>query len=603
MSAFLVNFFRAFAPALCVLSLCFAVVGLLLAYAGGDANQYLIFDHSADLLANYKLLLQYGFPLQKADFVYHQFFYDTGVPLLLSWLFGNPHVAYYVYIVLLASILACGVFLLARCAGAKGAAWLAYPLVALMILLIVLDSTEEVFVTAFAFRFRPGLHVFMIPLFWVALNILFAQSAANARRWAAAFFVLLLPLKYSYVIVSVWIVLPIVAGVGVALFAGWIKMGNANWKILLSVIVAVYCTEIVLRETISELLFADIVSHGAENVSFSFSQFLFVGQQFLLWAAYMARMHFLLTMIWAAFIVTAAWLLIKNIVAANIWTKKRRHKSQKRKTQNTNPYALCAVAFLLFAVLFSLAAVLASGKFGIWGRIEHFSNHRYFMPAIYIPLFLGWPVLLALWERRSAPYMQMGAAAGALAIIFCALPLFRYLPQVARLADYTSPFLQCADAEIKKRELRIGLANTDFASYVSSYLSAADGERLKIFSIFNLRALHQVSQRDFDVKNNPFVHVPLYRLWEWERAGKSPTRFDYIIANSTDERVSMQAPEIARCPWRLTNPETCYDYYSQGTYGAFIDGQTIVDYYGAPKEIFRCEGIDFYVYDNTPFQR
>ena len=54
-------------------------------------------------------------------------------------------------------------------------------------------------------------------------------------------------------------------------------------------------------------------------------------------------------------------------------------------------------------------------------------------------------------------------------------------------------------------------------------------------------------------------------------------------------------------PQRLHKPEECYDYAYGDIHRHFINPSEVIKYYGVPKAQFRCEGIDFLIYDNARY--
>ena len=572
--------------ALCLLAFIAAVLGLVLGYAGDSANRYFLLDHGGSLVKDYLSWLEHGFPLQREAYNVSMFFTDISIPLLFSILFSNPYLAMYPTSIYTWFMTALGAFLLARRSGAGSVAWLAWPLVGLMALLVVLDSTEEIFVTAITYVFRGGLHALLPLMFWLALSILFAPSAKNAIRYAVVFIILFVPLKFSYIIVSVWLTLPIVLTVGLALLARWLRFSSINWKILIAALVMGYLLESALHQTIVSIFYLGENVTDSSKGAFSINMFQFSLRQFLVnWGANIVVKHPFLSLIWAGFVA-----LTVRAVYLGIF-----RKATKKNKQHTMPTpTLCALSLLLFAIAVSIAATVLFSQYYLWGRWWHFANHRYFLPSIYIPLFWGIPTLLAFYlpalrhrfARIDAAIIWGGGALAA-AVLVCALPLFRHLPQIGSLATYTSPFLECAGSELEKRGLKTGIGPSNTGGYVGIHLLPSHG--IKTVPVFNTRSATEIyQQQKFPLSQPPFRALTA--------TDKIPDNIDFVIANWTDERKEMLAPEISRCPWRLENPRECYDYEWTAHAELFIKPEHITDYYGEPKEVFRCEGVDFYVY-------
>ena len=571
--------------ALCLLAFIAAVLGLVLGYAGDSANRYFLLDHASHNVKNYLLLKEHGFPLQKETSNYGQFFTDVSIPMLFSMLFSNPYLAVYLSSIYIWFMMALGAFLLARRCGAGSVAWLAWPLAGLMALLVVLDSTEEIFVTAITFGFRGHLNAMLPLMFYLAVSILFASSLKTAIRYAVVFAILFVLLKFSYVIVSLWLTLPIVLTVALALLARWLRFSSINWKILIAALVIGYLLESALHQTMVSMLYLKESVHAATDTTAWLSRYHFSLRQFFVnWGANIVMKHPLLSLTWAGFAALTVWAVYLGIF----------RKATKKNKQHTMPTpALCALSFFLFAIILGMTATAVLGKYYLWGRWWHFANHRYFMPSIYIPLFWGIPTLLAFYlpalRRRFAridSIILWGGSALAAIVLVCALPLFRHLPQIGSLATYTSPFLECADSELEKRGLKTGIGPLGIGVYLTNYLP---DNGVQVIPMFNTRAAIETYQRqNFPARQPPFR--------PHQETDKIPEDIEFIITNWTDARHTMSAPETARCPWRRENPRECYDYEWTPHAELFIKPEHITDYYGAPKEVFRCEGVDFYVY-------
>lgn len=100
------------------------------------------------------------------------------------------------------------------------------------------------------------------------------------------------------------------------------------------------------------------------------------------------------------------------------------------------------------------------------------SHPRYFIPPLLIPLFFGWPFLLAGWnrigklvERTYVMWVLVGA--------ICCFSLFMFrgkvknLPAITQLSDYYPPFIQCLDTQTRERHLRYGISSYWLAKYIT----------------------------------------------------------------------------------------------------------------------------------------
>jgi hypothetical protein len=119
---------------------------------------------------------------------------------------------------------------------------------------------------------------------------------------------------------------------------------------------------------------------------------------------------------------------------------------------------LVATAVLLAGAI-SVGATLLSGNFQ-----DHFST-RYLLPALYLPLFLGLP-LLALTlasrgeKRQVLPWAGMGASLALVALLLVVprVDLRAQLIAAATQSNYHDSFLRCLVQESAAHNLRYGLA-------------------------------------------------------------------------------------------------------------------------------------------------
>lgn len=145
--------------------------------------------------------------------------------------------------------------------------------------------------------------------------------------------------------------------------------------------------------------------------------------------------------------VAAAWL------AAALWVAFGALHQGPRLAPSQRPRALVVWA-LLGGFALNLAVVIATGK----------PEDRYLLPAIFLPSFFGWPLLVRppaapaasspLWRRLHAAAMP-AAAAG---LLVANLPAAANLGALAAYGGYYPPWVRCIDEQARRLGVREGIA-------------------------------------------------------------------------------------------------------------------------------------------------
>ena len=160
------------------------------------------------------------------------------------------------------------------------------------------------------------------------------------------------------------------------------------------------------------------------------------------------------------------WMMV-IFVSLGLWRfSVRSASSDERGQQNTisadDKYIFVA-SFFLFSSMTNIAAVLFVGG----------GEPRYFLPTMLIPLFFGWPFLIAKWKRvmtvLEKPYMLYALAAATLVIAVSsgAFGDLRKISSLANLSDYYPEFVRCLDQQTKARNIRNGMTQYWDAKYLS----------------------------------------------------------------------------------------------------------------------------------------
>jgi hypothetical protein len=124
-----------------------------------------------------------------------------------------------------------------------------------------------------------------------------------------------------------------------------------------------------------------------------------------------------------------------------------------------NLYPALVATTILLAGVISVVATLLSGNFQ-----DHFSA-RYLLPTLYLPLFLGFPLLTLALASRSEPrrvlwWAGVGASLALVALLLVVTRVdLRAQLVAATQSNYHDPFLRCLVQESAARNLRYGLAD------------------------------------------------------------------------------------------------------------------------------------------------
>lgn len=124
---------------------------------------------------------------------------------------------------------------------------------------------------------------------------------------------------------------------------------------------------------------------------------------------------------------------------------------------------LFILSFFVLTILINIAAALFIGG----------GEPRYFLPAMLIALFFGWPFLIGLSQRLlrvlAAP-VTMPALIGGLMVVAWqvgGLGNLKSISSLAALADYYPEFARCVDENAQRRNIRNGLTQYWDAKYLS----------------------------------------------------------------------------------------------------------------------------------------
>jgi hypothetical protein len=161
-------------------------------------------------------------------------------------------------------------------------------------------------------------------------------------------------------------------------------------------------------------------------------------------------------LVWIVFVLVSTLLLLLTLS-----TKKQGIPPIKRNIQDTK--LMFIISFFVFCIIINIVATLSNGG----------SEPRYFLPAIIVPLFFGWPFLFGGYKKALTiidnKYVMYVLVAGTLLLFLLLdiLPNFRNLSALSQLSDYYPEFVECLDKNTRARNIRNGIAQYWRAKYIT----------------------------------------------------------------------------------------------------------------------------------------
>lgn len=251
-------------------------------------------------------------------------------------------------------------------------------------------------------------------------------------------------------------------------------------------------------------------------------------QGFFQWGIDLANTDFVLAAFWLSSIIALGGILLLDTM--------RLHEDS-----HMRPISLVA-SIILLSSFFGIASTLITDNFG--GS----ESGRYFLSAIYMPLWVGWLLFLAavafpqveLGKILPARYAPVGTALLSLGLIGYMLATF-HPAALAAVPTYQDPRVTCLLQETAKRNLRYGLAEY----WQANYLTAVTEGKLRVVTLSGSIAPD---------------------LWN-----STPHNYEYPFE------------------FILVNPSV-FPHWR-------IEEETLYRKFGPPQETFQCE--DYTVYDYT----
>ena len=234
--------------------------------------------------------------------------------------------------------------------------------------------------------------------------------------------------------------------------------------------------------------------------------------------------------------------------------------------------ALFVPAVTLAAVTLTIAAGLGSDFFGYLDpRAPSYrtvvTELRYFLPALFFPLFVGW-ALLPGWRFRPAALCALAACAALAA------------PKAARvdfaaLDPFGTPFYQCFTENAQRLNWRAGIGAAGFATILTE-APGAEMERMMAVGTFRRP---NPGESFIVVDNNFNLHL----------SGE----YQFVAVNARNGRFFDSPPLAGQTGCAMDAPEACW--HSMNNY--VLDDASARAAFGEPQEDIDCAGIGLLHYD------
>lgn len=191
-----------------------------------------------------------------------------------------------------------------------------------------------------------------------------------------------------------------------------------------------------------------------KNPGIILTGFFFIGSILTIIISFVTRGH--RWAVWIGFILVSILLAVLSIKESN--------EKTDRRTQEA--LFLLVISFFVLSVLVNIAAILFIGG----------GEPRYFLSTMLIPLFWGWPFLVAR-SKRIMILIESKYGRYILVILTCGLYVssgaftdLKNIPSLLNLVDYYPDFVRCLDEQTAVRNIRNGMTQYWYAKY-SSLLS------------------------------------------------------------------------------------------------------------------------------------
>ena len=425
--------------------------------------------------------------------------------------------------------------------------------------LIVSHNGLDLFYHQTVPRWRYGIWAATPWLWWLSLRAL--TTAESGRRQAPALLALAAAtaaVAAGELLLLSWFVAPaIAAALGLCILG---KMRRNEFAVFVAALLAGF---FIGRALGGEL---GVGRHG-QNLRFDFAHFaaIFGVARHIL--ATLAARNPVEGLVWAGFVVFA----LAGLFAALSGRRTGGWPLEPPKSRGAVFVALLIPA----AMLIPLLAVLPQIHFGVQLDPGKFyaSSHRYFLPLLYLPLFVGWALLPWKFPALSHNALPLCAAAAVLVAV-AATP--RALSISAQGLDpFASPFHKCFAQNARRLNWRAGISANGPRPQLRENPDAGI-ERMMIAGVRRGQGAPEISLLSIS-----------HNYWRYGE-------FQFVGLNGFNGRVFHTAPAAAEpgCP-----AERAAECVYPGHYGGVVDDASVRAVFGEPAEVIDCQGFGFFHYD------
>ena len=282
------------------------------------------------------------------------------------------------------------------------------------------------------------------------------------------------------------------------------------------------------------------------------------------WVQVFWKAHPILSGLWILFVA------VSLVVLAFVLSR----STHTRTTSRIVWQDVCLLSFLLFSILSNVVIALLRG----------FTEPRYFLPTLLIPMFFGWPFLLGVCVRLIAfkiPSSRLYAMLVAFMIGFaCFLTgffsSFPHVSALATLSDYYPEFVQCVDENAARRNLRHGISEYWDAKHITMLskknLWIVQAQQYYHNALFPYHWINNLFWYDTDVefvitRESPDDRLVLDEAHTVRRFGRPADRFSCddktILVYNRDDDIQFQQ-QFRFLPFfaQFERPQDEFDFYA-----------------------------------------
>ena len=472
-----------------------------------------------------------------------------------------PYEAVYVlYCFIFLVISAVGWVFVCRQLGASSAFQSAAVFAHVLQILLLTYSGNEIFMLLVTPNFHTGIWIFMPWLLWAFLN----------GSWVGktTLFILVALLALSDLIVLPWFVGPFFVAVGIV----WWRGGFSSRRVLESY--AIVALAAVVGRSLFNLYMPFAESQDTSNflsikIAPVFSHLAIQVTGLLV----LAGQYGWLAAIWLLFVALALFVFVRHFYAEEV-----------------DPNFLFMLTFILTAVLISVAAPALTGKVGFLRVFPQGLDFSYFNvleigrhihPALYLPLFVGWPFLIFIGSRWLGSLIPIRSFHfSVVSLVVCVVAA---IPGVVRSRDFQNfspletPYAVC----VRKAARRLGWTG-GIGIYGFWNQAVVDPENpIKQNMVVN----------NIEFFRNAYKEKSLWVMWDATNRHWYSGEFQVVAVDKYKGRRFFAPPRRQEDGCLLDSQ--CAQYVPSRS----LDEKTVRGVFGDPQEIVECEGVALFHYD------